>query len=193
MTPDADPIALFLAAFEKAKLVEPQAGTAMTLATADARGRPSARMVLLKGADARGFTFFTNRTSRKGRELDQRPFAALCFHWPVLEQQIRVEGTVEGVSDEESDAYFATRPRESQLGAWASRQSAPLSSREELEARVRALASRYPVSVPRPSFWGGYRVVPTAIELWQAGAARLHDRFLYTRTPTGWTTERLNP
>jgi pyridoxamine 5'-phosphate oxidase len=193
MTPDADPIALFLALFEKAKLVEPQEGTAMTLATADAEGRPSARMVLLKGADARGFTFFTNRGSRKGRELEENPVAALCLHWPAREQQIRVEGRVERVSDEESDAYFATRPRESQLGAWASQQSAPLASREELEGRVRELEARYPSRVPRPPFWGGYRVVPATIEIWQAGAARLHDRFLYTRTPTGWTTTRLNP
>jgi len=193
MTPDADPIALFLAAFEKAKLIEAHDATAMTLATADARGRPSARMVLLKGVDARGFTFFTNQKSRKARELDENPVAALCVHWPACEQQIRVEGTVLRVSDEESDAYFATRPRESQLGAWASQQSAPLASREELETRLRDLEVRHPGRVPRPPFWGGYRVVPTAIELWHAGAGRLHDRFLYKRTPTGWTMERLNP
>jgi pyridoxamine 5'-phosphate oxidase len=195
MIPDADPIAAFLAAFERAKRVEPHDATAMTLATADARGRPSARMVLLKGADAGGFTFYTNRGSRKARDLEENPVAALCLHWPASQQQIRVEGRVELVPDEESDAYFATRPRESQLGAWASEQSAPLASREELEARVSELAARYPGVVPRPPFWGGYRLVPSAVEIWQAGAARLHDRFLYTRAPEaeGWTRQRLNP
>ncbi len=190
---DADPIALFITAFAKAKLVEPHDATAMTLATADARGRPSARMVLLKSVDDAGFTFYTNRESRKAGELDGNPFAALCLHWPASQQQVRVEGRVERVPDAESDAYFATRPRESQIGAWASQQSAPLASREELEARVRELEARYPGEVPRPPFWGGYRVVPDRIELWQAGVGRLHDRFLYTRAPDGWSKQRLNP
>jgi len=193
MTPEADPIALFQTLFDEARSKEPHDVTAMTLATADVQGRPSARMVLLKGVDARGFTFFTNRDSRKGGDLLVNPFAALCLHWPASELQIRVEGPVELVSDEESDAYFATRARESQLGAWASQQSAPLASREALEARVRELDARYPTVVPRPPFWGGYRVVPAAMEIWRAGPARLHDRFRYTRAPAGWTVERLNP
>jgi pyridoxamine 5'-phosphate oxidase len=193
MIPPDDPIAAFTAAFEKAKATEPFDATAMTLATVDARGRPAARIVLLKGADARGFTFYTNRLSRKGRELDAHPYAALCVHWPASLQQVRVEGRVERVDDAESDAYFATRPRESQLGAWASEQSAPLASREELEARVRELEARYPGEVPRPPHWGGYRVVPEVIELWYAGAHRLHDRFVYTRQGAGWKRQRLNP
>jgi pyridoxamine 5'-phosphate oxidase len=193
MSAAPDPIALFLAALERAKAVEPHDASAMSLATAGADGRPSVRMVLLKGADARGFAFYTNHGSDKARALAERPFAALCLHWPASRQQVRVEGRVERVADEEVDAYFATRPRESQIGAWASRQSAPLASREELEARAREIAARYPGQVPRPPFWGGYRVVPERIELWYAGEGRLHDRFLYTRTGDGWTMERLNP
>jgi pyridoxamine 5'-phosphate oxidase len=196
MSTEADPIARFLTAFEKAKLAEPHDATAMTLATADARGRPSARVVLLKGADARGFTFYTNYGSRKAKELGENPFAALCVHWPASLVQVRAEGRVERLSEGESDAYFATRPRESQLGAWASQQSAPLASREELEARVREIAARYPDVVPRPPFWGGFRLVPERVEFWHAGAGRLHDRFVYTRAATssdGWTMQRLNP
>jgi pyridoxamine 5'-phosphate oxidase len=192
----ADPIARFTALFEKAKATEPHDATAMTLATVDARGRPAARVVLLKGVDARGFVFFTNRESKKGHDLLAHPFAALCIHWPAAQQQVRVEGRVEHVSDAESDAYFATRPRESQLGAWASQQSEPLASREALEARARELAERYPETVPRPPHWGGYRVVPERIELWFAGPGRLHDRFAYERVPGGeaeWTMTRLNP
>jgi pyridoxamine 5'-phosphate oxidase len=199
-----DPIVRFLALFDEAKAVEPHDATAMTLATVDARGRPAARIVLLKGADARGFVFFTNRQSRKGEELAAHPFAALCIHWPRSKRQVRVEGAVEEVSDAESDAYFASRARESQLGAWASDQSKPLASREELEARVREYAERYPHVVPRPPHWGGYRVVPDRIELWFDGAARLHDRFVYQRaaggmgvspivTDGGWIMTRLNP
>ena len=189
-----DPIARFQALFEKAQAVEPHDATAMTLATADAEGRPSARVVLLKGVDARGFVFYTNRESRKGRDLAQNPVAALCIHWPASQQQVRVEGRIEQVCDAESDAYFATRPRESQLGAWASRQSEPLASREELEARVAELAARYPEAVPRPPHWGGYRVVPARIEMWFAGPARLHDRFQYEHGPGGeWVISRLNP
>jgi pyridoxamine 5'-phosphate oxidase len=190
---DADPISRFLDALAQARAVEPHDPTAMTLATADARGRPSARMVLLKDADARGFTFFTNRESRKGRELDENPFAALCVHWPASGRQVRVEGRVERIDDDESDAYFATRPRESQVGAWASAQSAPLASREALEARCREIEARYPGVVPRPPFWGGYRVVPSQIEFWISREGRLHDRFLYVVGPGGWTMERLNP
>lgn len=189
-----DPIARFQALFEKAKAVEPHDATAMTLATADREGRPHARMVLLKGADAQGFVFYTNRESNKARELEENPFAALVLHWPASQQQVRVEGRITRASDAESDAYFASRPRESQLGAWASRQSAPLASREELEARTAEIAARYPGAVPRPPFWGGYRLVPDRIELWFAGAGRLHDRFLYERAEGGgWTMTRLNP
>ena len=189
-----DPIALFNERFAEAKRVEPHDATAVTLATADLHGRPSARMVLLKGADERGFTFFTNRTSRKGRDLSENPFAALCFHWPALQEQVRVEGSVALVDDGESDAYFASRPRESQIGAWASEQSAPLGSREALIARVREIEARFPGEVPRPPHWGGYRLTPERIELWRAGTARLHDRFLYTRDADGaWTLTRLNP
>ncbi len=193
MNAEPDPIALFVAALERARVVEPHDATAMSLATAGADGRPSARMVLLKGADARGFAFYTNLGSDKARDLAERAFAALCFHWPASQQQVRVEGRVERIDDEEADAYFATRPRESQIGAWASRQSEPLASREALEARAREIAARYPDQVPRPPFWGGYRVVPERVELWYAGAGRLHDRFLYTRAGDGWKVERLNP
>lgn len=188
-----DPIARFAALFEEAKAVEPHDPTAMTLATVDERGRPSARTVLLKGADARGFTFYTNRESRKGKELAQTPYAALVIHWPKSERQVRVEGRVERVPDEESDAYFATRPRESQIGAWASEQSAPLASREALIARVKELEARFPGAVPRPPHWGGYRVIPDRIELWFAGVGRLHDRFVYEREGDGWRMTRLNP
>jgi pyridoxamine 5'-phosphate oxidase len=194
MNDPLDPIARFVELFEKAKASEPHDATAMALATADARGRPSVRMVLLKGADARGFVFFTNFGSRKGRELEQNPFAALTIHWPAAKQQVRVEGRVEHVSDEESDAYFASRPRQSQLGAWASEtQSAPVGSREEIESRLRDFAARFPDVVPRPPHWGGFRVVPDRIELWFERPARLHDRFLYERTASGWTETRLNP
>jgi pyridoxamine 5'-phosphate oxidase len=205
MTPD--PIARFVALFEKAKAVEPYDASAMSLATADARGRPSARMVLLKGVDERGFLFYTNFGSKKARELEANPFAALCIHWPASQQQVRVEGRVERASDAESDAYFATRPRDSQLGAWASRQSEPIGSREELEARVAELSARYPGAVPRPPFWGGYRLVPDHVELWFAGPGRLHDRFAYhrvggrSRAPSSlggdgagaWVMTRLSP
>ena len=189
----ADPIARFLTLFEKAKTVEPHDATAVALATADAHGRPSVRIVLLKGADARGFVFYTNRESRKGHDLAENPFAALAIHWPASRQQVRVEGPVELCSAAESDAYFQSRARESQLGAWASHQSAPLASREELEARVRELAARYPDAIPRPPHWGGYRLVPARIELWFDGPSRLHDRFAYERDGDGWTMTRLNP
>jgi pyridoxamine 5'-phosphate oxidase len=189
-----DPIVRFNELFENARAVEPFDATAMTLATIDARGRPTARIVLLKGADERGFVFYTNRNSNKAKDLDARPFAALTIHWPTQQQQVRVEGRVERVDDALSDAYFATRPRESQLGAWASDQSAPLASREELLARVREVEAKYPGQVPRPPHWGGYRVVPDRIELWFAGVGRLHDRFVYERDDRdAWTKTRLNP
>jgi pyridoxamine 5'-phosphate oxidase len=189
----ADPIARFVALFEKAKEVEPFDATAMTLATADSRRRPSARVVLLKGVDAGGFTFFTNYESRKAQELAENPWAALAIHWPASQVQVRAEGRVARVSAEESDAYFATRARESQLGAWASAQSKPLESREALEARAQEMAARFPGAVPRPPHWGGYRLDPDRIEMWFNGPARLHDRFLYVRAGEGWEISRLNP
>lgn len=193
MNPPADPVQGFLAAFEKAKATEPHDATAMTLATIDARGRPAARVVLLKSADARGFSFYTNFGSRKAHELDATPYAALAIHWPASLTQVRVEGSVARVSDEEADAYFASRPRESQIGAWASRQSEPLASRELLMDRVREVEARFPGAVPRPPFWGGYLLAPDRIELWYAAPHRLHDRFAYTRTADGWAMERLFP
>jgi pyridoxamine 5'-phosphate oxidase len=189
----ANPITEFLNAVERAKAH--QVDTApVTLATADASGRPSARMVLLKSADDRGFVFFTNYTSRKGQELDANPHAALCFYWPTLDEQIRVEGAIERVTDQESDEYFASRPRGSQLGAWASAQSQVLTSRETLESAYRETEARFAgKAVPRPAFWGGFRVKPTRIEFWYGRPDRLHDRLVYVREGETWTIERLYP
>lgn len=167
---------------------------AMSLATVDAAGNPSVRMVLCKGVDARGFVFYTNFESRKGVEALGQPRAALCFHWVSLEQQVRVEGGVEVVSDEEADAYFATRPRGSQLGAWASKQSRPMRSREELEKAFAEVTERFGAGpVSRPPFWSGMRVVPTRVEFWQGRPDRLHDRTLYVREGDGWRVEMLQP
>jgi len=177
-----DPFAIFAAAFARAVANEPFEANAMTLATVGATGAPSARVVLLKGADARGFVFYTNYDSRKGRELDARPVAALMLHWKQAEEQVRVEGDVERVSAGESDAYFRTRPRESQIGAWASLQSETLGSRAALEARFDELSRRFADGeVPRPPHWGGYRVVPARIEFWYGRASRLHERHVYER------------
>ncbi|MGK3992560.1 pyridoxamine 5'-phosphate oxidase [Sorangium sp. So ce1024] len=193
-TEPTDPLVLARELLEQRQTTEPTDATAMTLATADASGRPSARMVLLKGIDDRGFVFFTNYASRKAADLEANPFAALCIHWAKAAEQIRVEGRVERISDAESDAYFATRPRGSQIGAWASRQSAPLSSRERLIERVREIEARFEGRpVPRPAFWGGYRVVPERIELWRGQESRLHDRVVYLRDGDGWRIERLYP
>lgn len=189
-----DPFTLFARWLEDARhdarITEP---TAMVLATAE-DNQPSARVVLLKEMDAQGFVFYSNRLSHKGRELAANPQAALCFHWMPLHRQVRVRGRVHEVSDAEADAYFASRPRGSQIGAWASEQSAPLDARETLMARVAKLEARFAgQDVPRPPHWGGWRLVPQDIEFWQEGAFRLHDRFLYTRVQDGWQCQRLNP
>ena len=175
-----------------AKVPEPNA---MTLATADAGGAPSARIVLLKSFDARGFTFYTNYESRKGRELAANPRAALCCFWQPLERQVRIEGTVEKVGRAESEAYFCSRPRQAQIGAWVSQQGAPLTSRAELERLEAELQARFGEGpIPLPEYWGGFRVVPTAIEFWQGRPSRLHDRLIYTVAEAGrWDVRRLSP
>jgi pyridoxamine 5'-phosphate oxidase len=167
---------------------------AMTLATATPEGLPSARIVLLKGFDERGFTFFSNYDSRKGRELAENPTAALVFFWVQLERQVRIEGQVERVTDQESDAYHASRPRGSQLGAWTSWQSEVIAGREVLEERLHEFTERFGEGpVPRPPHWGGYRLVPEVIEFWQSRPNRLHDRLRYRKTAGGWIIERLSP
>jgi pyridoxamine 5'-phosphate oxidase len=165
----------------------------MAVATADAAGRPSVRHVLLRGVDEHGFQFFTNRQSRKGRQLAENPWAGLVFLWKELDRQVHAAGPVDVVPDDESDAYFASRPRDAQLGAWASAQSTVIEGREELEARMAEMAARFPGEVPRPPHWGGYRVRPETIEFWQGRRHRLHDRFLYSAGPTGWLVRRLAP
>lgn len=189
----ADPIAQFekwLAEAIAAELPEPNA---MTVATADAAGRPSARIVLIKGVDAGGFVFYTNYASRKGLEIDANPHAALLFHWTELERQVRVEGRIERVSAAESDAYYLSRPLGSRIGAWASPQSEVIASREALEAAVAAREASLGESPPRPPHWGGLRVVPEAIEFWQGRSSRLHDRLRYARVDAGWRVQRLAP
>lgn len=189
-----DPFRRFAEIYAQVQKVVIPEPAAMVLATVSAEGRPSARVVLLKGFDDRGFVFFTNLESRKGRELQANSFAALCFHWPPLEQQVRIEGRVASVTDAEADAYFASRPRGAQIGAWASRQSQALTTREELEARVRSFEAKFAGSeVPRPPFWSGFRVIPERMEFWQSRASRLHDRTVYTRQNDTWVIEKLYP
>jgi pyridoxamine 5'-phosphate oxidase len=190
----ADPLALLAETIARARAAAPQDPTAGALATADARGRPSVRIVLVKGVEPRGLSFFTNRDSRKGRELAENPWAALCLHWPALSEQARAEGPVTALSDAESDAYFATRPRASQLGAWASRQSQPVASRADLEAALAEAERRFAGGpVPRPPRWGGYLLAPGAVELWREGAGRLHHRRRFERDGAGWRETLLQP
>jgi len=189
-----EPYALFEAWFAEAKASEPEDPNAIALATADPSGLPNVRMVLLKGHDPRGFVFYTNTESNKGRELEANPQAALCLHWKSLRRQVRVRGAVERVSDAEADAYYASRPRQSRIGAWASQQSRPLESRFALEKAVAVNAARFAVGdIPRPPHWTGFRILPATIEFWADRPFRLHDRMVFTRAGEGWETTRLYP
>lgn len=188
------PVVLFRRWYEDAERAGIRLPNTIALATASADGRPSIRHVLLRGVEDDGFAFYTNHGSRKGVELSENPRAAFSIYWRELDRQISVTGDVTTVSAEESDAYFATRPREARIGAWASRQSSELASRDELMERVATFDGRYPGDdVPRPSFWGGYRVSPITVEFWQGRLHRLHDRFRYERSVDGWTIRRLAP
>lgn len=189
-----DPIEQFKTWLAEAERSEPNDPNAMALATATPDGIPSVRMVLLKGVDADGFAFYTNLGSRKARELASNPRAALNFHWKSLRRQVCVQGGVTRVNDQEADAYFATRPRVSQIGAWASNQSQPLIGRFELEARVAKYTAKFALAgVPRPPHWSGYRVIPDSIEFWEDRPFRLHMRFLFRRAPDGWAAQEIFP
>ncbi len=192
---NANPFKQFETWFQDARDAGIDEPNAMTLATATKDGKPSARVVLLKGFDERGFVFFTNYESRKGRELSENPNAALCFHWQKLERQVNIVGSVEKISTQDSEAYFNSRPLASRYGAWASRQSEPLESKTALLARVAELALKYPIgNVPLPPFWGGFRVVPDELQFWQGQPSRLHDRFRYLKQTNGvWKIDRLSP
>jgi len=190
---DPDPIRQFLAWLADARAAGIREPNAMTLATAAATGEPSARIVLLRGVDADGFTWYTNRESRKGRDIAENPRAALVFHWAALERQVRVVGSVDRIPDDASARYFAGRPRKSQLAAWASPQGQPIAGREVLEGEHRRLDEAYPGDVPLPPFWGGYCLTPTMLEFWQGRRSRLHDRIAYIRETGGWRIERLAP
>ena len=194
VTATKDPIAEFKEWLAEAEASEPVNPTAAALATSTPDGRPSVRMVLLKEVDDRGFVFYTNIESQKGVELAANPQAALCFYWKSLARQVRVDGPVEPVSDEEADAYFASRDRSARIGAWASKQSRPMASRFDLEKRAAQFTARFNVgAIPRPDFWSGYRIVPTSIEFWVERKFRLHERTVYHRADDGWTTEKLFP
>lgn len=190
----SDPLTLFAVYFARAKENVTHDPTAVALATTTVDGLPSLRMVLLKAIDERGLVFFTNYDSRKGRELTENPHAAMCFYWPRSEVQVRVEGVVERIAEADSDAYFQTRPRLSQVGAWASQQSARLEKRQDLLSRVAEIESRYAgKDIPRPPNWGGFLLVPTRMEFWQGEPGRLHDRLIYEQSESGWQTHRLFP
>jgi pyridoxamine 5'-phosphate oxidase len=190
----ANPFDQFRAWFDEALAAQLPEPTAMTLATADTQGVPSARTVLLKGVDETGFVWYTNYASEKGQCLEQNPVAAILFFWPELERQVRISGTVERVSRDESEAYFHSRPRESQLGAWASHQSTVVASREDLEQSYAAMQQQFADGeIPLPPTWGGYRLSPLRIEFWQGRPSRMHDRIRYRQSDGGWITERLAP
>lgn len=190
-----DPLELFSSWLAESAKTEPNDPNAMSLATIDADGKPSVRIVLLKGLDDHGFVFYTNRESRKGGALAANPVAALCFHWKSQRRQVRVEGKVELVSDQESDAYYNSRPRGSRIGAWASQQSRPLDSMGTLSARAQEFESKFEGQdiFPRPAYWGGYRVIPHTIEFWEEGLYRLHKRHVYIRSGDGWDMQMLYP